>query len=67
MDQGLKFNLIAAIDLQRDVVKQGPGWRKILRVEKRSALLKARSVPLFDAQRNSCRTSRHRFILGSST
>jgi hypothetical protein len=59
MDQGLKFNLIAAIDLERDVVKQGPGWRKILKVEKRSALRKARSVPLFDARRNSLTTNQH--------
>jgi len=32
--------------------------RKILKVEKQSALRKARSVPLFDAQRNSLSRNR---------
>ena len=50
---GLKSDPIAAIDLKRDVVKERPGRRKILKFGKRSALRKARSVPLFDARRNS--------------
>jgi hypothetical protein len=59
MDQGLKFNQIAAIDLERDVVEERPAGEKILRVVKRSALRKARSVPLFGARRNSLTTNQH--------
>ena len=33
--------------------RRAPGQQKILKVVKRSALRKARSVPSFDAQRNS--------------
>jgi len=43
------------------------GRRKILKVVKRSALRKARSVPLFGARRNSRRASRHSLILGSTS
>src|SRR6266478_2641500 len=58
MDRGLKFNQIAAIDLERDVARRAPGRRKILKVVKRSALRKARGVPSFDARRNSLTTNR---------
>jgi len=40
------------LDQTRDVLRLKPGRQKILRVVKRSASRKARSVPLFDAQRN---------------
>ena len=42
-------------DLRR---RRAPGLRKILKVVKRSALRKARSVPSFDARRNSLTTNR---------
>ena len=42
------INPIAAIDLERYVVKGARGRRKILKVVKRSALRKARSVASFD-------------------
>jgi hypothetical protein len=41
------------LDQTRDVLRLKPARRKILRVVKRSALRKARSVPSFDARRNS--------------
>jgi hypothetical protein len=47
--------------------RRAAGRRKILRVEKRSALRKARSVPSFDAQRNSRRATKHRFMSGSAS
>src|SRR5206468_3957989 len=40
--------------------QRAPGRRKILKVVKRSALRKARSVPSFNARRNSCCAIRHR-------
>jgi len=52
-------NPITAIDLERHVVEEPPGRRKILKVVKRSALRKARSVASFDAQRNSLTTNQH--------
>ena len=52
MDQGLKFNPIAAIDLERHVVEERPTGERFLEVAKRPALRKARSVPSFDARRN---------------
>src|SRR5882724_7526437 len=39
--------------------QRAPDRRKILKVEKRSALRKARSVPSFDASRNSLTTNQH--------
>jgi len=41
------------LDQTRDVLRLKPGRRKILKVGKPSALRKARSVPSFDARRNS--------------
>ncbi len=55
MGSGLKVNQLAAIDLERHVVKERPAGERFLRVVKRSALRKARSVPSFDARRNSRR------------
>jgi hypothetical protein len=51
------------LDQTRDVLRPG----KILRVVKRSALRKARSVPSFDARRNSCCATRDRFIQRSTS
>jgi hypothetical protein len=47
------------LDQTRDVLRLKPARRKILKVVKRSALRKARSVPLFDASRNSLTTNQH--------
>ena len=44
-----------SIDREATRRQREPGQRKILKVEKQSALRKARSVPLFDGRRNSCR------------
>jgi hypothetical protein len=50
------------LDQTRDVLRLKPGRRKILKVGKRSALRKARSVPSFDARRNSLTTNQPAFM-----
>ena len=48
------------LDQTRDALsRRAPGRQKILKVVKRSALRKARSVPSFDAQRNSIHVRNH--------
>jgi hypothetical protein len=47
------------LDQTRDVLRLKPARRKILKVVKRSALQKTRSVALFNAWRNSLTTNRH--------